>query len=397
MNNIKLWIGEDNYPVSKKPWLPTIDSVLQTQILLKNKYKYKTVIIFIKNNNDDFYYPLNKDMIYTSSATDSLTQHLSTDSEILIRGYYDYYDGVNYFCYLILYSNTFNDWNVINDESVYAVYYDEDDAIISQPYVMNEWRISKNVKGLKFYAEFFNVPNLIIPNGFQDDNATFEYFYPAVNTEYYRLFDEANELTSQTINTFGGLIYSLDYGTLLTVPRKYKGDSSGDIILNNLCQDISKDAFGNGTIDMHLETDIDLLYGLNVSNLSDYCLCGVLVKRIVFPNLKDIKSYAVRESEKLETFYFPASLVTMEGNAFIYSNSFINPVFEVDFGKNMTTPIHFGYCNNFDVAFFASQLYNLATIEKGSNTIIITDNLYSSLSSDERKVAEDKGWGFVVF
>ena len=97
MNDIKLYIGEINYPGSKLPWIPTLDSVISTQVQIKNKYNYITIIIFRKSTNDDYNYIINSDVLYTSSMTDVLTQHIGSDGTITMNGIWDYYDGTYYY------------------------------------------------------------------------------------------------------------------------------------------------------------------------------------------------------------------------------------------------------------------------------------------------------------
>lgn len=391
MNEIKLWIGDLNYPTSKLPWLPRINSVLSTQIKIKNKYNYMTVIIFRKATDDDYNYTMNNDVLYTSSATDILTQHTGTTGAITIPGFYDYYDGNYYYSYLIMYSNTFDIWNVVNNVNIYAVLYDQTLVNIISPYIMNEWRITKNVSEVVASTGINNVASLIIPNQ-MTDAITFESFYNVAYCKNFQLFNMINPLLTQEIETYNGLLYTINQDTLIAVPRKYKADINNNIILSYNCTTIKNNSFSNSTVDIRYDDSFDMLFGENVIEVEDYSLAFVSAKIFNFPKLQKLNNFALYLNDKIETLYLPKTLTTMyEESLKPDTDKFTNILFEYDFGINLTTDIYLQHCNRLDVSLLATQFYNLATIGT-SRIIYLHQDTYDSLTPEEINIAIDKGW-----
>ena len=391
MNDIKIWIGNLNYPNSKLPWLPTINSVLSTQRFLKNKYNYMTVIIFRKLTDDDYTYTISNDVLYTSSATDILTQHIGATNTITIPGFYDYYDGNYYYSYLVMYSNTFNIWNVVNNSNVYAVLYDQTIVNISYPYIMNEWRITKNVAELIVSAGVNNVTTLIIPNQ-MEYTINFENFYNVNYCEKFQLFNILNPLINQEIETFNGLLYTINQDILIAVPHNYKPDVYNNINLSSNCNSIRTNTFSNGTIDMRYDTSFNTLFGENVTDIDEYSLAFVSAKIFNFPKLQKFNNFALYLNDNIETLYLPKSLMTMYEDSLVPdTDKFTNILFENDFGINLDTNVYLQHCNVLDVSLLATQFYNLATI-KTDNIIYLHNDIYDALTPEEIDIAINKGW-----
>ena len=390
MNDIKLWIGNLNYPTSKLPWIPTIDSVLSTQRYIKNKYDYMTVIIFRKLTNDDYIYTINNDVLYTSSMTDVLTQHIGTDGTITMNGIWDYYDGNYYYSYLIMYSNTFDVWNVINNGNTYAVLYDQSVANIKYPYIMNEWRISKNVTELIVETDVNNVSTLIIPNQ-MPNTINIENFYSVNNCTKFQLFNILNPISNQEIETYNGLLYTINQVMLIAVPNKYQPDINSNINISTECVVINSNAFSNGTPDMQYDVEFNMIYGENVEILDDYALSFIKNKIISFPKLESIGEFAIYENESLETLYLPVTLQNMTENSIApNTNKFRTIIFEYNFGINLSTPLYLQFCNALNIDNLALQFNNLG-ITDGS-IIYLHPDVYNSLSVEQIQVATDKGW-----
>lgn len=390
MNEIKLWIGNLNYPASKLPWLPTIDSVLSTQALNKNNYLYRTVIIFRKATDADYNYTMNNDVVYTSSATDTQTQHIGLDGTITISGIYDYFDGNYYYSYLIMYSDTFDNWNVTNNVNVYAVLYDQTLAYISAPYIMNEWRITKNVAEIITSAEINNVSTLIVPNQ-MSEGIKYETFYNVAYCENFQLFNMINPLLTQEIEVFNGLLYSINQGTLIAVPRIYTADVNNNIILSYNCTKIKSYSVNNGTVDMRYETSFDMLFGENVTTIEEYGLGYISPKIINFPKLESIKAYGLYLNDKIEVLYLPKSLIDIDIYGIIPASSvFTNVLLEFDFGINLTTPLYLHYCEMLDANLLANQFNNLATVT--DSIIYLHQKVFDALTPTQLAIATDKGW-----
>lgn len=314
MKDIKLYIGPVVYPNTKIPWIPTIDSVKATQIYLKNKFLYSTILIFKKINNEDYYFPMSSDITYTSSEIDYQTIHLGSTQYIRISGMYDYFDGTYYYSYLVMYSNTFNVWDIQNDNTMYAILYDQSSVVINSgaPYTLNEFRISKNVTSLSTSggSDMTNISNLIIPNA-TFDSVNFSSYSLFSNCESYQLFDIANDLPTQKVQSLNGLLYSKGYTTLLAVPKQIKVDPKYNRLqLSNNCSAISQYSFNYGTIDTVVESNIEVLVGSNVLDITDYSLAWTNIRSINFPILEKIGEFAFYQS-KIHSLYLPSTLTSV--------------------------------------------------------------------------------------
>ena len=319
MKDIKLYIGPVVYPNTKIPWIPTIDSVKNTQTYLKNKFLYSTILIFKKINNEDYYFPMSSDITYTSSEIDYQTIHLGTSQYIRISGMYDYFDGTYYYSYLVMYSNIFNVWNIQNDNTMYAILYDQSSVVITSgaQYTLNEFRISKNVTSLSTSggSNMPNISNLIIPNA-TSGSVNFSSYSLFNNCESYQLFDIANDLPTQKVNSLNGLIYSLNYKTLLAVPKQVKGDLNYNRLqLSNECLLISQYAFNSGMIDDVVESNIEVLVGPNVLEIANYSLAWTNIRSINFPIIEKIGENAFYQSS-IYRLYLPSTLTDV-GTQFV--------------------------------------------------------------------------------
>lgn len=387
--DIKLYIGEIPTIGSKLPWLPTIDSVLSTQKYIKNKYNYMTVIIFKKTTDDDLLYPVNFDVLYTSSITDSLTQHIGADNNILIKNYMDYFDGNYYYSYLVMYSNTFDLWNISNDATTYAILYDQSTVDIVYPYMLNEWRISKNVEDLIINTTIYNVNTLVIPNKNSSSNLTFSSYYDVANCNKFRLYNEINTVLNQEIETFNGLLYSINQTSLIAVPRNYQPDIYNNITLSTECQTINVNSFQNGSD--YYETNFNTLYGQYVSDIENNAFENLNLTVANFPSLTKLGDCAFLNNVYLTTLYLPTSLERMyESSINTLSDKLTTIYFEFNFGVNLTTPIYLQYCNALNIDNLALQFNNLATV--GDGIIYLHNEVYNNLTPEQIKIAVDKGW-----
>ena len=387
--DIKLYIGEIPTIGSKLPWLPTIDSVLSTQKYIKNKYNYMTVIIFKKTTDDDLLYPVNFDVTYTSSMTDSLTEHSGVDNNILIKNYMDYFDGNYYYSYLVMYSNTFDLWNISNDATTYAILYDQSTVNIVYPYMLNEWRISKNVEDLIINTTIYNVNTLVIPNKNSSSNLTFSSYYDVANCNKFRLYNEINTVLNQEIETFNGLLYSINQTSLIAVPRNYQPDIYNNITLSTECQTINVNSFQNGSD--YYETNFNTLYGQNVTTIENNAFENLRLTVANFPNLNTLGDYVFLNNEYLTTLYLPTTLERMYENSInTLSDALTTVYFESNFGINLITPIYLQHCNALNIDNLVLQFNNLATV--GDGTIYLHNDIYYSLTPEQIAIATDKGW-----
>lgn len=386
--DIKLYIGEIPKIGSKLPWLPTLDSVLNTQRYIKNTYNYMTIIIFKKLTDDNFIYNVNYDVTYTSSMTDSLTEHSGVDESILMNGLWDYYDGNYYYCYLVLYSNTFDLWNISNDATMYAILYDQSTVNIVYPYMLNEWRISKNVEDLIINTTIYNVNTLVIPNK-NSSNLTFSSYYGVANCNKFRLYNEINPTLNQEIETLNGLLYSINQTRLIAVPRNYQANINGDIILSTECSAINVNSFQNGSD--YYEINFNTLYGQNVFHIENNAFENLNFTVANFPNLNTLGDYVFLNNEYLTTLYLPTTLERMYENSInTLSDKLTTIYFELNFGINLATPLYLQHCNALNVDNLALQFNNLATV--GGGTIYLHTDIFNSLLPEQIAIATDKGW-----
>lgn len=393
MEDIKLFIGEPNYVGSKLPWIETIDSVLRTQVYIKNKYLYRTVIIFKKVAQTDINYTMTNDVVYTTSHTDYESQHIGADLTIYINANYDYFDGNYYYSYLVMYSNVLDTWNVVNDSSYYAVLYDQTSVNITYPYEMGPeaWRITKNVRELVIGDLVENVTKLIIPN-YMPETTNIENFYNVSNCEKFELFNTINQITEQEIETYNGLLYNLNQNKLIAVPQNYKPNGDDNIILSSLCTEIAERAFSNGTPDVYYPTAFNMLYGQNVTIINNSAFAYMNCVILSFPNLEYIYDNAISNMIKLERIDLSNTLISMEVDSIIDCDSVTQILFQVGLGTNLTSDLYLHHCPNLDKSSLALQFYNLATIIAESKSIYLNEAVYNLLSSAQIAVATDKGW-----
>ena len=134
-----------------------------------------------------------------------------------------------------------------------------------------------------------------------------------------------------------------------------------------------------------------MLYGQNVTIINnsafEYMNCVVLS----FPNLEYIYDNAISNMIKLERIDLPNTLIFMEENTIIESESVTNVLFQVGLGTNLTSDIYLHHCPNLDKSSLALQFYNLATII-ASKSIYLNEAVYNLLSGAEIAVATGKGW-----
>lgn len=392
MKDIKLYIGPVVYPNTKIPWIPTIDSVKATQIYLKNKFLYSTILIFKKINNEDYYFPMSSDITYTSSEIDYQTIHLGSTQYIRISGMYDYFDGTYYYSYLVMYSNTFNVWDIQNDNTMYAILYDQSSVVINSgaPYTLNEFRISKNVTSLSTsgVSNITNISNLIIPNA-TSGSVNFSSYSLFSNCESYQLFDIANDLPSQEINSLNGLLYSKGYTTLLAVPKQIKVDPKYNRLqLSNNCLAISQYSFNYGTIDTVVESNIEVLVGSNVLEIADYSLAWTNIRSINFPILEKIGEFAFYQS-KIHSLYLPSTLTSVGfqfvGECLYLEMLYLGNNFDCSLdlrGAEMINPINLGI-----------QFYKLKPADKlGEHSITVQQIVYESIPQADLDYAYSINW-----
>ena len=307
MKNIKLYIGEHNYSQNKTAWIPTIDSVLQTQKFLKSKYLYRTVIIFRKNTMGDVLYPMAHNLVYSTSEFDALIVHSGSTGNILINEYANYFDGTYYYYYLVMYSNTFGLWDVVNNNSIYAILYDQTSVVIQggASYIMNEFRITKNVNYLGVTGgSVTNVTTLILPNKTLD-TTEFTSYTLFSNLKNFQLFDLGVAYPAQEVNTYKGLLYTLAFDELITVPVDYQGETTyyrsssttstittTRINLHQACRFIRNLSFNDDSSGNVYLNEIDEIVGESVMELGVTALAWTKIKSINFPVLKDIKELA---------------------------------------------------------------------------------------------------------
>lgn len=385
---LKLYIGDIEYPLQKKSWIPTLDSVIQTQTL-KNKYLYNTIIIFKKSTNYDYQFSMTSDVLYTSSELDALTEHYGVNNNITISGFYDYYDGTYYYSYLCLYSNTFNLWNIDNNlTDSYAIKYDQVSVTIKDNYVLNEFRITKNVRDFIVEDEINNVDNLILPNQISDTTILDDYWL--VNCKTFELFD-SNEVSGQLVDTFNGLLYNIDQTYLLAVPKNYELDRYNNFYVSNFCTQITSRSISSGF--NYYSKEINMIYGENVTSLGNEALNNIKVRIINFPKLQIITDSCIRNNSLLEILYLPGSLKEINFESIgDTSEKFTTINFGLNLGTALTTDIYLQNCAYLDPIHTGSQFNNLAEITKGSKTIYLHPNVYDNLSAEDLLIAETKGW-----
>jgi hypothetical protein len=392
MNDIKLYIGKNEYLDSKLPWTPTLDSVLTTQQKVKNKYLYKTIIIFRKLTPDNYNYPMGFDMLYTNSNTDYLTQHLGTDGYISMNGGYDYFDGTYYYSYLVMYSNTINQWNVINDDTVYAVLYDQLSVTLNGGvrYIMNEHRITKNVNELIVTGgNITNIETLILPNKTSNDT-NFETYMLVTSCKKYRLFDEVNLVEGQQVNTLNGLLYTVDYSMLLAVPFNFELDLNNDFVLPNYTTSINEKAFSISDDDKYNKV-INILRGDYLEDILDKSLFGIDFKTLYCSRLKYI-GFGALENSKINQLYLPNTLVKIEDN----STQGCNDLERVYLQSNIAGIIDLRGANNIDAKILSLQLYNVADLTGlPTSYIYLTANVYDLCTAESIKHCEDLNWTVV--
>lgn len=392
MKDIKLYIGPVVYPNTKIPWIPTIDSVKATQIYLKNKFLYSTILIFKKINNEDYYFPMSSDITYTSSEIDYQTVHLGTSQYIRISGMSDYFDGTYYYSYLVMYSNIFNAWNIQNDNTMYAILYDQSSVVITSgaPYTLNEFRISKNVTSLRTsgYSDMSNVSTLIFPNA-TVDSVNFSSYSLFNNCESYQLFDIANDLPAQEVNSLNGLIYSLDYKTLLAVPKQVKGDPKYNRLqLSNNCLFISQYAFNSGMIDDVVESNIEVLVGPNVLEIANYSLAWTNIRSINFPIIEKIGENAFYQS-RIYRLYLPSTLTDV-GIQFVVGCLYLEYIY---LGNNFDCSLDLRDADRINPINLGIQFYKLKPADKlGERSITVQPIVYDGIPQADLDYAYSINW-----
>lgn len=392
MKDIKLYIGPVVYPNTKIPWIPTIDSVKATQIYLKNKFLYSTILIFKKINNEDYYFPMSSDITYTSSEIDYQTIHLGTSQYIRISGMYDYFDGTYYYSYLVMYSNIFNVWNIQNDNTMYAILYDQSSVVITSgaSYTLNEFRISKNVTSLSTSggSDMPNISNLIIPNA-TFNSVNFSSYSLFNNCERYQLFDMANDLPSQDVNSLNGLIYSNDFGKLLAVPKQIKGDHTyNKLQLHNDCSNIEQFAFNSGMIDDVVESNIEVLVGPNVLEIANYSLAWTNIRSINFPIIEKIGEHAFYQS-RIYRLYLPSTLTDI-GAEFVVECLDLEYIY---LGNNFDCSLDLRGADMINSINLGIQFYKLKPAAKlGERSIIVQPIVYDSIPQADLDYAYSINW-----
>lgn len=384
---LKLFIGDVDYKLQKKPWIPTLESVIKTQEL-KSKYLYNTIIIFKKETQIDYVFDFTDDVLYSSSEIDSLTQHYGVDGYILIPSYYDYFDGTYYYNYICLYSNTLDLWDISNTLSgAYAIKYDQSSVTINETYLLNEWVITKNVNELVVSDTIENVETLILPNASTGIDIT---TYWKVNCKEFELFDVLNYIPNQEVETFNGLLYSNDQDKLIAIPKDYQLDKYFNLYLSNLCTSIESNSLTDTVI--FYEKEINMLYGENIINLNDSCFYGLKLHSFNFPKLTYIGNSVVSNNEFLDTIYLPGTLEVMQLESIQDTPTLIYVNFGYNLGEYLRTPIYLQYLSNLDVTFLGVQINNLAEIGKDSNTLYLHQVVYDSLPAGVFTILDTKGW-----
>lgn len=393
MKNIKLYIGEVEDTSIKLPWVPTLDSVIATQKFLKNKYKYSTVIILRKNINSDINFPMTNNVVYTSSQYDLEVQHIGSTGAISVSGNYDYFDGTYYYSYIVMYSNTLNIWNVTNNSSIYAIKYDQSNVVIvgGLSYIMNEFRITKNVTSLTISGGVVsNVGTLILPNQLSKvtEYATYSLFNPL---NKFQLFNVANYISGQEVESYDGLLYSVGLGMLLAVPTNYSGDASNNIVLSDLCEKINTTAFNDGSTGNCYQYPINQIKGSNVQYLEAAALAFTNIKVVRFPILFDIKDEAFLQS-KVEQLLLPNTLRYFGNNVVEECEELTTVLLEQGFDCTLVL----NGANNINGINFGSQLYNLLpNIKPGERSITIMPEVFNNIPQEDIDYATSINWEII--
>lgn len=393
MKNIKLYIGEAEDALTKIPWQPTLDSVISTQRFLKNKYKYSTVIIFRKSLAGDTNFSMTNNVVYTSSQFDLEVQHIGSTGAISVSGDYDYFDGTYYYSYIVMYSNILNMWNVTNNSSIYAIKYDQSNVVIvgGLSYIMNEFRITKNVTSLTITGGVVsNVNTLILPNQTLDitEYATYSLFNPL---NKFQLFNLANYVTDQKVESYDGLLYSVGLGMLLAVPTNYSGDASNNIVLSDLCEKINTTAFNDGSTGNCYQYPINQIKGSGVQYLEAAALAFTNIKVVRFPILFDIKDKAFLQS-KVEQLLLPNTLRYFGNNVVEECNELTTVLLEQGFDCTLVL----NGANNINGTNFGSQLYNLLPhIKPGERSITIMPEVFNNIPKEDIDYATSINWEII--
>lgn len=393
MKNIKLYIGEAEDALAKLPWLPTLDSVISTQRFIKNKYKFSTVIIFRKSLAGDINYPMTNNVVYTSSQFDLEVQHIGSTGAISVSGDYDYFDGTYYYSYIVMYSNILNIWNVTNNSSIYAIKYDQSNVVITGglPYIMNEFRITKNVVSLVITGGVVStVDTLILPNQTLDitEYATYSQFN---SLNKFQLFNVANYVTDQKVESYDGLLYSVGLGTLLAVPTNYSGDDSNNIILSDVCEKINTTAFNDGSTGNCYQYPINQIKGSNVQYLEAAALAFTNIKVVRFPILSDVKDEAFLQS-KVEQLLLPNTLRYFGNNVVEECNELTTVLLEQGFDCTLVL----NGAPNINGINFGSQLYNLLpNIKPGERSITLMPEVFNNIPREDIDYATSINWEII--
>lgn len=403
MKNIQLYIGEVNYSQNKTAWLPTIDSVLATQKFLKSKFLYRTVIIFRKNTMQDISYPMTNSLYYSTSEFDNLIVHSGTNIVINENAYYS--DGTYFYYYLVMYSNTFGLWNVVNNNSIYAVLYDQSAVTIQggANYIMNEFRITRNVSTLYISGgEANNVYNLILPNQ-MPDNIEYATYTQFSNIESFELFNMGLPLSNQEIDVYKGLIYTTDFSELIAIPKQYPGDlylfrSSKKtsstvykkISLHQNCQYIRNLSFNDDSSGNAYSVEIDEITG-NVLELQPTALAFTNIKKVNFPLLKDIKDEAFRESH-IQTLILPNTLTSASDSMVIGCNDLTTVIL----GNNFNCSISLQGAENINPILFGQQFYHLLPQDKDyPKSISVQGGVYDGIPQADLDYALSINWNII--
>lgn len=406
MKNIKLYIGEVNYPQNKIAWIPTIDSVLNTQRFLPSKFLYRSVIIFRKTTMQDISYPMTNSIYYSTSEFDSLLVHNGTTGNIIINENAYYFDGTYYYYYLVMYSNTFDLWNVVNNNSIYAILYDQTNVTIQggSSYIMNEFRITKNVVSLNISGgSVSNVYTLILPNTTLDitEFATYTQF---VNLTNFQLFDLGINYSTQEVSTFKGLLYTLDYSELIAIPVNYQGETiqyrssktastttTTRINLHSECIYIRNLAFNDDSSGNSFINEIDEIYGENVMVVQVTGLAYTKIKSVRFPKLKSIGENAFTGST-IEKLYLPNTVADVADNFVDGCEQLTVVTLENNFDCNLTL---LG-ANNINGTLFGQQFYHLLPQDKDyPKTIAVMAEVFNNIPQADKDYAASINWNIV--
>ena len=405
MKNIKLYIGELNSSQSKKSWINTIDSVLATQSFVKSKFLYRTVIIFRKSTMQDVSYPMTNSLYYSSSEFDSLIVHNGTSGSILINELAYYFDGAYYYYYLVLYSNTFGLWNVVNNNSIYAVLYDQSSVTIQGGvnYIMDEFRITKNVSTLNVSGNVSNVTKLVLPNSTLaiTEFASYSQFS---DLEKFELFDMGVTQSTQEVQVYKGLLYTTEFSELIAIPIKYKGESSlfrsskttsttttTRINLHTNCTCIRNLAFNDDSYGNIYLGEIDEIVGDNVRDIQSTGLAFTKIKSVMFPKLIKI-SDAAFASSLLERLYLPNTVADVSPNFVDGCEQLTTVILGYNFNCNLTL----SGANNINGISFGQQLYNLKVLDKDyPKTIEVMSEVFNSIPQADKDYATSINWNIV--